>query len=170
MVRYTANGTPSEDDEEEAFADWLDQKGYRHTHFSNEMFTQSIKIKARMKRLGVHSGPPDHLIIVPCCDGKKRTLYIEMKRQKGGEVSDTQWEWLKDLVDCDGVAAFVAKGFEQAQQITELFQCCAWSTLAKLEDNFLEGYQKHQENKKKSAKSRQKSAKSRQIQKNEDIF
>lgn len=163
MVRYTANGTPSEDDEESAFADWLDQMGYRHTHFSNEMYTQSVQIKARMKRLGVHSGPPDHLIIVPCSDGKKRTLYIEMKRQKGGKVSDTQWEWLKDLIDCEGVAAFVAEGFERAQQITQLFQCCAWSTLAKLEDNLLEKYKKHQKN----VENREKSAK---IKKIEDIY
>lgn len=163
MTKYSANGTPIEDEEETAFSDWLDLKGYRHTHFSNEMYTQSIKIKARMKRLGVHSGVPDHLVIVPCADGKKRTLYIEMKRQKDGTVSDNQFDWLKDLVDCDGVAAFVARGFDQAKQITELFQCCAWETLARLEDQFLKDYEKN-------LKKREKREKSFKNRKNEDIF
>lgn len=160
MVKYTANGTPSEDDEEATFADWLDLHGLRHTHLSNEMFTRSPKIKARMKMLGVHSGPPDHLIIVPCVDGKKRLVYIEMKRQKGGEISDNQFDWLHDLIACEGVIALVAKGAHEACRIIGLVEECNWNALTPYEDDFLAKYEKNQEKRAKNAK----------IRKNEDIF
>ncbi len=97
MVRYTANGTASEDDEEHTLADYCDLRGWRHTHFSNETYTTSWKQKAKMKYLGVHSGVPDHLVIVPRRDGLVIPVYIEMKRQKGGTVSDSQFAWIKTL-------------------------------------------------------------------------
>lgn len=158
--KYSANGTPTEDSEEEAFAEWLDLKGYRHTHISNEMFTKSMKQKNRMKRMGVNSGPPDHVIIVPCVDGKKRLVHIEMKRQKGGTISDNQYDWLKDLIDCDGVIALPAYGCTEACDIIEKVAACEWFQLIPKEKEFLKKYEKNLA----------KRAKSAEILKNEDIF
>lgn len=96
MVKYTANGCPSEDDEEEKLANYCDVRHWRHTHFSNETYTTSWNQKRKMKKLGVHSGLPDHFILMPRYDGII-PVYIEMKRQKGGTISDEQFNWINAL-------------------------------------------------------------------------
>lgn len=41
-------------------------------------------------------------------------MYIEMKRRKGGVISDEQRKWLGALRD-EGYAAYVCKGWEEAR-------------------------------------------------------
>ena len=69
---------------------------------------------ARMKALGVKPGVPD--LFLPVARGDYYGLWIEMKRRKGGRVSEAQSEWLdalrrqgyKTIVCCGADAAIAA--------------------------------------------------------------
>lgn len=76
---------------------------------------------AKLKRMGWSKGFPDLLCIVPCWDGKKRIVFVEMKRQKGSTVSEEQKEWIAALEGCEEVSAQVCQGAEQAQKYIEQF-------------------------------------------------
>ena len=79
-----------------------------YSHIPNSTFTRSWPVKARNKRLGVHAGVPDYVIVMP-----NKTIFIEMKRDKGGVVSKPQKEWIEALNNgC--TEAYVCKGAEQA--------------------------------------------------------
>lgn len=141
MVRYTANGTPSEDDEEHVLADYCDLRGWIHTHFSNEIYTTSMKQKRKMKYLGVHSGVPDHLVIVPRKDGIVVPVYVEMKRQKGGTVSDEQFKWVKALrIACQYVA--VCEGGAEAVEFIEAVEKKNDKIIDKYEEKFDKMFEK----------------------------
>lgn len=67
---------------------------------------------ARLKATGVKAGVPD--MCLPVARGGYHGLYIELKRKKGGQVSDLQWNWLRDLIQY-GYKAVVCKGFDEAR-------------------------------------------------------
>ena len=67
---------------------------------------------ARLKATGVKAGVPD--MCLPVARGSYHGLYIELKRKKGGHVSDDQWNWLRDLIGY-GYKAVVCKGFDEAR-------------------------------------------------------
>ena len=69
---------------------------------------------ARMKAEGLKKGVPD--LCLPVARGKWHGLYIELKRTKGGRVSQAQREWL-DALEREGYAAAVAYGWEQAREM-----------------------------------------------------
>lgn len=67
---------------------------------------------ARLKAQGVKAGVPD--LVLPVARGKHHGLYIELKRQKGGRLSDDQKKWLDELTEqgylavrCDGSEAAI---------------------------------------------------------------
>ena len=60
---------PTEDQEQEAFVQWLRLKGYPHFRVPNETYTRSWSQKAKNKKLGVSSGVPDLAVVVPGCLG-----------------------------------------------------------------------------------------------------
>lgn len=66
---------------------------------------------ARMKAAGVKAGVPDMCLPVP--RGTYSGLYIELKRQKGGRLSNEQMEWLGRLRK-QGYAAYVCYGWQEA--------------------------------------------------------
>lgn len=117
-MTYTYNGCPSEDDEENAVADYCDLRGWKHTHIGNEIFTESWKQKAKQKYLGLHSGFPDHVVLVKHKDGRTIPVFLEMKRKKGGEISDNQFDWVEALREA-GQHAIVCEGAEQAIKVLE---------------------------------------------------
>ena len=90
MAKWTKD-IPSEDDEEGAFTDWLELQGYTHWHVPQETYTTSWAVKNKAKKLGVRRGVPDHWAIVPTSN-TFRLVAIEMKRAKGGTISDDQFE------------------------------------------------------------------------------
>lgn len=112
MVRYTANGCPSEDDEEHLLSDYCDNRGWKHTHVSNETFTTSWNQKRKMRYLGVSSGFTDHIVIMKV-KKMRRIVFIELKRQKGGSISDNQYEWVHELQEA-GQKAVVCRGGQEA--------------------------------------------------------
>lgn len=76
---------------------------------------------ARFKAAGVKAGVPD--ICLPVARGGKHGLYIELKRLKGGKVSDTQTDWIASLRE-QGYRAEV---------------CCGWKAAADVIEEYLKG-------------------------------
>ena len=71
----------------------------------------------RLKEEGVRAGIPDLMLAVPC--GAFHGLFVELKRLKGGRVSDNQKEMLV-VFHRLGYCVKLCKGFAEAQQaITE---------------------------------------------------
>ncbi len=81
-------------------------------HIPNEGL-RSYRTGRELKAQGMKSGVPD--ICLPVPRGKYAALYIELKRRKGGKVSDTQQEWISDLNKA-GNRAVVCKGWEEAAE------------------------------------------------------
>lgn len=95
------------------FAEWLElQKNLgkirKFTHISNETYTKSRLTHLKNMRQGVHKGVPDYLIVT-----KRHILFIEMKRLKGGTVSQDQQEWIDAILLSGGIAT-VCCGVDEA--------------------------------------------------------
>lgn len=69
---------------------------------------------ARLKATGVKPGVPDMCLPVP--NANHHGLYIELKRKKGGKVSQEQQIWLGAL-SAFGYQAMICKGFEEAKEV-----------------------------------------------------
>lgn len=118
---------PTEDQEQEAFVQWLRLKGYPHFRVPNETYTRSWSQKAKNKKLGVSSGVPDLAVVVPTKAIAERyavsrdyeewygsrLVFIEMKRKKGGVTSANQKQWIK-ILNKAGVQTVVCKGCDAA--------------------------------------------------------
>ena len=72
---------------------------------------RAIKTAVELKKQGVKRGVPDMCLPVP--RGVFNGLYIELKRVKGGTVSDEQREWIAALAE-QGYKAVVCRGAEEA--------------------------------------------------------
>jgi len=99
---------PTEDEEQMVVVQYLEMKGHKFTHIPNSTFTKSWKVKNRNTRLGVRPGLPDLVAII-----NDNLVWLEMKRQKGGVVSQSQKEW-HEALEKAGQTIVVAKGAEQA--------------------------------------------------------
>ena len=105
----------TEHDEQVAFCQYLD---FVHlTYFavpngSNKSMTARNKFKAE----GLKAGVPDIVILL---EGGK-TVFIEMKRKKGGTVSKEQKEWLERLRVL-GFDAYVCKGAKEAIEAVQKY-------------------------------------------------
>lgn len=64
--------------------------------------------------MGVSAGYPD--IFIPYPVGEHHGLYIELKRQKGGVVSDAQKDWL-DFLSKQGYFTAVTYGLDEAKNV-----------------------------------------------------
>lgn len=99
---------PTEDEECYTFANYLRAKGYQFGHINNEFYTKSWKQKSRQLAMGTAKGFPDYVIIA---NGK--LVMVEMKRTKGGVVSEHQKKWLAEL-NAAGVTAIICRGAKEA--------------------------------------------------------
>ena len=68
-------------------------------------------VAAKLKKQGVKPGVPD--LFLPVARGTAHGLYVEMKRQKGGRVSEDQKAWMEALTQ-QGYLCVVAHGAEEA--------------------------------------------------------
>lgn len=75
---------------------------------------RAIKTAIALKAQGVKSGVPD--MCLPVSRGGYHGLYIELKRQKGGTVSETQKSWITALAE-QGYKAVVCRGAEEAIKV-----------------------------------------------------
>ena len=112
---------PTEDAEQAALFRWAERAactmpelrllyavpngGYRH-----------VTTAVNLKRTGVKAGVPD--ICLPVARGGCHALYIELKRVKGGKVSEAQREWQAAL-NAQGNMAVVCYGWEDARKVIE---------------------------------------------------
>lgn len=94
------------------------------SHVPQETFTKSWVTKKKNKEMGVRAGVPDMLIVYP-----DRVLFLELKRLKGGVLSDAQKAWIEALnavqipsmaAGHQYVVAKVACGFDEAKEIIDL--------------------------------------------------
>lgn len=107
----------SEFEEQVMLVQYLELLGLKFSKLAQETYTPSWMIKAKNKASGLRRGIPDMLVVIPeTKETKKRLLFIEMKRSKGGKVSPEQEEWLDILNSCFGVEAIVCHGFEEAKK------------------------------------------------------
>ena len=72
-------------------------------------------MRSKRKRLGMKKGFPDYIIIPP-----NATVFIEMKRIKGGVTSDEQHTWITLLHDPQARRyAAICPGYEAAKRFLE---------------------------------------------------
>jgi len=111
MTRWNSTKkNPTEFEEQAKLAEYLDMQGYCWCHVPNGG-NRDAKTGAKMKKQGVKPGVPDVLIFdhVGICNG----VAIELKRQKGGKLRETQVEWL-DKLDARGWYTTVCRGADEA--------------------------------------------------------
>lgn len=104
---------PTEDEEQEALFAWAADQPALSCMFSipNGGFRNKATA-VRMKRTGTKAGVPD--IFLPIASHGFHGLFIEMKRTKGGSVSQAQRDTMERLTR-EGYCCKVCKGFEEAR-------------------------------------------------------
>ena len=81
---------------------------------------RAIKTAVALKKQGVKRGVPEMCLPVP--RGGFNGLYIELKRVKGGTVSDEQREWIAAL-NTQGYKAIICHGAEEAIEQIRGYLC-----------------------------------------------
>lgn len=112
---------PLEDDECIAFSDWLKANNIPHAHIANESrsSSKSAMIRgAKLKRMGQSRGVWDYEVFIPIKGITGRIdcyemVKIEMKRRKGGVVSQEQKTWGK-IYELSGIQCKVCHGADEA--------------------------------------------------------
>ena len=107
---------PTEEQEQAAVMEWamLMEKQYPELRLMMHIPNGGLRSKAeavRFKRIGVKAGVPD--LFLPVARGGFHGLWVEMKRQKGGRLSDEQKAWI-DALTAEHYLAVRADGAEQA--------------------------------------------------------
>jgi hypothetical protein len=106
---------PTEEQEQQIFIGWLVINDLHYWHTPNSTYTKSWSQKRHNTNMGVQSGIPDLFVIV-----NNKLIAVEMKRQKGGVVSNNQKLWLERL-NSAGVPAQVCKGANEAIKYVQGF-------------------------------------------------
>lgn len=108
------NNSPTEEVEQVKLVCWLVDNNIRHYSIPNGR--GNVGENVRMNRMGQNAGVPD--LCVPIPSGPHHSLYIELKRQKGGFVRPQQRAWLEWL-NSQGHLAVVCRGFEEAKRTVQ---------------------------------------------------
>ncbi len=104
---------PSEEQEMHVLCDWLRAHGILFAHPANEG-RHKPQYRRKQVVLGLQPGLPDLLIFTtPPKKPVARGVAIELKRQRGGTISEAQMRWIEELRKC-GWMAWVAPGAERA--------------------------------------------------------
>ena len=110
---------PKEGQEQAALMSWAQMQSWRWPELSLLFHipnggARSKSEAARFKAEGVKAGVPDLFLPVP--RGEWHGLFIELKRQAGGRLSDEQKEWIPAL-QAQGYRVEVCKGWEAAAEL-----------------------------------------------------
>ena len=119
-------GVPLEDDEAMVFADWLRAVHIPHTHIANEIggSTTAAKVRAlKAKRMGQTAGVWDYEVFIPVKNiydevEAYQEVRVELKRRKGGTVSEAQKKWGK-IYELSGIPHAVCRGANEAIEFIE---------------------------------------------------
>ena len=112
---------PQEKEEQTALMKWAVLSAGRRPelrliyHIPNGGSRNAIEAR-NLKAQGVKAGVPD--ICLPVARKGYHGLYIELKRQQGGRVSEAQDGWIKALNE-QGYLAKVCAGFMEAVRLIE---------------------------------------------------
>ncbi len=108
---------PSEENEQAALVQYLDMfpKQIKYTAIPNSTYTKSWSQKTKNTRTGLRPGFPDLFLLI-----NNQAVCIEMKRLKGGVVSQAQKDWIAAL-NISGVPTFVCNGFDEAKVIVDKY-------------------------------------------------
>ncbi len=100
---------PSESEEQIGFINWFEAtfQGVRIFHIPNGGH-RAMSVAKKMKAEGVRPGVPD--LYIPAWK-----IWIEMKRQKGGKLSDEQMDWY-DYLSGIGDVVIIGRGAKDASQ------------------------------------------------------
>lgn len=120
-VRRVKNTSPLEKDDQMLLFEWAEYATVTHPElallFAVPNGGYRDRIEAHNLRLqGVRAGVPDMCLPVP--RGGYGALYIELKRRKGGRVSEEQRVWI-DALNRAGNKAVICKGFDEAKAAIE---------------------------------------------------
>jgi hypothetical protein len=112
-AKKTAIAVPKESTEQILFFEWVGHAFPKLIvyHVPNGG-KRSLKTAVRLKREGVRAGVLD--IVVEKARGIYHGMRIEMKRQKGGALSESQKEMIRDL-RAEGYFVAVCQGFDEAR-------------------------------------------------------
>lgn len=110
-----------EEDEQIAFVQWCRLYNIVVHHSGNELAGSTPALRRRgvkMKRLGTSKGFPDLLVFIPVYGTTGEVdcyqmCALEMKRKRGGRVTQEQKEWL-EILQASGVMCAVCRGAEEA--------------------------------------------------------
>ena len=114
---------PTESQEQQALFQWVAIAERQHPELRllyavpNGGYRNKVTA-ATLKSEGVKSGVPD--MCLPVARGPYHGLYIELKRRKGGKISDTQTEWIQAL-RAHKYSAVVCYGWTEARQEIERY-------------------------------------------------
>lgn len=112
---YKRNDTPLEHSEQCTVHQWLQWNNIDHTATANANALSfldrglAITIMNKLKASGLSTGFPDLLVFT-----RKKLLLIEMKRRKGGVISEEQKEWVSIANSYDYCHACVCHGADEA--------------------------------------------------------
>ena len=111
-TRSNRHGDGSEWDIQRRFADYIDTEHPDVLWCASTGGARTSMAEAkRLKASGYKRGFPDVFVYEP--RGPFHGLAIELKKEKGGRVSQAQKDWLNAL-EMRGYKATVAKGFDEA--------------------------------------------------------
>lgn len=114
---------PTEEEEQQILFQWAQMRRGRNPELAL-MFhipnggSRGKAEAGRFKAEGVKSGVPD--IFLPVARGGKHGLFIELKRLRGGTVSQNQREWITRLRE-QGYQAEVCHGWKEAAELIEKY-------------------------------------------------
>ena len=120
-VRKPRNTSPLERDEQELLFEWAEYATCSHPELAM-LFAipngeyRTPKTAHNLHLQGVKAGVPDMCLPVP--RGGYGALYVELKRRRGGVVSEQQRAWI-DALNRVGNKAVVCKGFDEAKKAIE---------------------------------------------------
>lgn len=114
---------PSEESEQITLFTWANMQKNNYPdlalmfHIPNGGLRSKSEAK-RFKASGVKPGVPD--IFLPVPRGQYCGLFIEMKRIKGGRVSEEQSDWISRL-EMQGYKCEVCRGWQKAAEVIEKY-------------------------------------------------
>lgn len=118
---------PREDAEQEAVFDWAawspEHRALKWLHHTPNGGSRNKAEAARFQRLGVKKGVAD--IFLPHPVGGYHGLWIELKRRKGGRLTEAQIDFLGDM-RAEGYAAGVARGSDEAVSMIRAYLEGRW--------------------------------------------
>ena len=122
-VRRPSASVATEHAEQAALVRWSELASHRHPelrllHAIPNGGNRNIVTAKKLKAEGVKPGVPDLCLPVPIV--QYAGLYIELKRRKGGRLSDEQTWWIAELRR-QGYRVEVCRGWDKARAAIETY-------------------------------------------------